>query len=208
MHTFVAAREEFEAVRTGKQTYIEALGARHLLREVKLSDQVRLVEGSNGKPTGRELYVTVSVLAEMGGADKGELSLTRFGFLPSSLVELTVKHEHDEEAQVSFAPPAPIAKRCKEVQELCSFFSYNHLPLELQGIVEPICSTLDILLEQVPDSEETIAGLRKMLEAKDCFVRAKLPQAKDRCRLPLQSGTQCGSGFGHAGLCQPLKAQQ
>ena len=203
MHTFVAEREEFEAVRTGKQAHLDGRGPFGFLRAIRVGDLIGLMEGVAGQPTGRELWVTVSSACLTGRKDE-----MRFWFLPSSLVELTTKHEHDEEAQVSFAPPAPFAKRCKEVQELCSFFSYNHLPLELQGIVEPICSTLDILLEQVPDSEETIAGLRKMLEAKDCFVRAKLPQAKDRCRLPLQSGTQCGSGFGHAGLCQPLKAQQ
>lgn len=203
MHTFVAEREEFEAVRTGKQAHLDGRGPFGFLRAIRVGDLIGLMEGVAGQPTGRELWVTVSSACLTGRKDE-----MRFWFLPSSLVELTVKHEHDKEAQVSFAPPAPVAKRCKEVQELCSFFSYNHLPLELQGIVEPICSTLDILLEQVPDSEETIAGLRKMLEAKDCFVRAKLPQAKDRCKLPLQSGTQCGSGFGHAGLCQPLKAQQ
>lgn len=203
MQTFVAEREEFEAAKAGKRNYLDGRGPLGLLRSIKIGDQIRLVEGAGGKPTGRELYVVVHSASLTGRADE-----MRYWFLSSSLVELTAKHEHDEEAQVSFAPPAPVAKRCKEVQELCSFFSYNHLPLELQGIVEPICSTLDILLEQVPDSEETIAGLRKMLEAKDCFVRAKLPQAKDRCRLPLQSGTQCGSGFGHTGLCQPLKAQQ
>lgn len=203
MYTFVAETEEFEAARTGKQAHLDGRGPLEFLRAIRLGDQIRLMEGVAGQPTGRELWVTVSSACLTGRKDE-----MRYWFLPSSLIELTVKHEHDEEAQVSFAPPAPIAKRCKEVQELCSFFSYNHLPLELQGIVEPICSTLDILLEQVPDSEETIAGLRKMLEAKDCFVRAKLPQAKDRCKLPLQSGTQCGSGFGHAGLCQPLKAQQ
>lgn len=34
---------------------------------------------------------------------------------------------------------------------------------------------LDVLAE-IPDGPELTAGLRKLLEAKDCFVRASLPQ--------------------------------
>jgi len=56
------------------------------------------------------------------------------------------------------------------------FFEYHHLPQHLQDVSKPICDlALEIERELAP-GEEKIAGLRKLLEAKDCFVRAKLEQ--------------------------------
>jgi hypothetical protein len=53
-------------------------------------------------------------------------------------------------------------------------FAYGNLPLHLQEVSQPIgvlASQMDIGL---PDGPEKSAGLRKLLEAKDCFVRARL----------------------------------
>lgn len=57
---------------------------------------------------------------------------------------------------------------------ICKYFSYAHLPAKQQAIVEPICALIDTILAEIPDGPETTAGLRKLLEAKDCFVRASL----------------------------------
>lgn len=54
------------------------------------------------------------------------------------------------------------------------FFEYKHLPEHLQEISKPIGELAQQMAETLPDSEETNTGLRKLLEAKDCFVRAKL----------------------------------
>jgi hypothetical protein len=54
------------------------------------------------------------------------------------------------------------------------YFRYSHLPPELQTVSQPIgdlAMALDVML---PDGPEKSAGLRKLLEAKDCMVRAKL----------------------------------
>lgn len=53
------------------------------------------------------------------------------------------------------------------------FFSYNHLPAHLQKTSKPFSDLIEAL-DHVPDSSEKDAGLRKLLEAKDCFVRASL----------------------------------
>lgn len=58
--------------------------------------------------------------------------------------------------------------------DIMKFFKYDHLPEHLQLISRPIgelAETMDALL---PRSPETSAGLRKLLEAKDCLVRAAL----------------------------------
>ena len=58
--------------------------------------------------------------------------------------------------------------------ELLKWFEYKHLPDDLQDI-SYYCSTLAILMDDtLPASTEKTVGLRKLLEAKDCFVRAKL----------------------------------
>lgn len=57
---------------------------------------------------------------------------------------------------------------------LLKFFTYSHLPERLQ---EPSrsCSELAAKMDaDLPESAEKTAGLRKLLEAKDCFVRARL----------------------------------
>ena len=62
-------------------------------------------------------------------------------------------------------------------ERMLKYFSYEHLPLELQKISGPLCELAFMLadrLEASSDPAEVTAGLRKLLEAKDCFVRAKL----------------------------------
>lgn len=54
------------------------------------------------------------------------------------------------------------------------FFAYAHLPPHLQAISKPVSDLADEMVRTLPDSAERTAGLRKLLEAKDCFVRAKL----------------------------------
>ena len=71
---------------------------------------------------------------------------------------------------------------------LLQFFEYKHLPLELQMVSKPFCELAHAILkgDNVPESgtvtigpglprnpERTVA-LRKLLEAKDCAVRAVL----------------------------------
>ncbi len=54
------------------------------------------------------------------------------------------------------------------------FFQYDHLPPELQEVVKPIAKLAYKLEEEIPDGPEKSAGMRKLLEAKDCFVRSML----------------------------------
>jgi hypothetical protein len=57
---------------------------------------------------------------------------------------------------------------------IMKFFAYQHLPAELQEVSKPIAGLAEKMDAELPDSAEKSAGLRKLLEAKDCFVRAKL----------------------------------
>jgi hypothetical protein len=54
------------------------------------------------------------------------------------------------------------------------WFSYEHLPEKLQEVSKPIAELARLMEETLPDGAEKSAGMRKLLEAKDCFVRARL----------------------------------
>jgi len=59
---------------------------------------------------------------------------------------------------------------------IIKYFEYSHLPAPLQDISRPIGELAKQMDETLPDGAEKSAGLRKLLEAKDCFVRSKLDQ--------------------------------
>ena len=61
----------------------------------------------------------------------------------------------------------------KEFSGIMRYFAYKHLPEHLQAISKPL-GELAIVMSSLPDGPEKSAGLRKLLEAKDCFVRAAL----------------------------------
>lgn len=57
---------------------------------------------------------------------------------------------------------------------MLKYFGYKHLPEHLQAISKPLSEVAELMDKELPESPEKTAGLRKLLEAKDCFVRAKL----------------------------------
>lgn len=61
------------------------------------------------------------------------------------------------------------------------YFDYEHLPKHLQEISKPFAELARKLVGEpgkVSDWTEHTAGLRKLLEAKDCFVRSRLPKPR------------------------------
>jgi len=59
------------------------------------------------------------------------------------------------------------------------YFSYEHLPLQLQAVSKPMHDLAHQMEEMLPDGPEKSAGMRKLLEAKDCFVRANIVTKKE-----------------------------
>lgn len=54
------------------------------------------------------------------------------------------------------------------------YFTYAHLPKQLQGVSAVLSQAAQLFNDVLADGPEKSAGLRKLLEAKDCFVRAAL----------------------------------
>lgn len=63
------------------------------------------------------------------------------------------------------------------MKRMMQWFEYSHLPPHLQEVSKPVGELAKLLMETLPENEERTAGLRKLIEAKDCFVRAKLHKA-------------------------------
>lgn len=61
--------------------------------------------------------------------------------------------------------------RHPDVIDILRFFKYEHLPPQLQEVSKPICEFARTMSYE-GKGPELIAGLRKLLEAKDCLVRS------------------------------------
>ncbi len=57
---------------------------------------------------------------------------------------------------------------------ILKYFAWTHLPERLQPVSRSVNDLAYMMETNLPDGPEKAAGLRKLLEAKDCFVRAQL----------------------------------
>lgn len=64
--------------------------------------------------------------------------------------------------------------RDSNAEPMLQFFAYGHLPERLQDISKPFGDLAQHMVMTLPRNPERSAGLRKLLEAKDCAVRAQL----------------------------------
>ena len=57
---------------------------------------------------------------------------------------------------------------------MLQFFAFEHLPADLQTISRPFGELANLMVATLPRNPERTVGLRKLLEAKDCAVRAAI----------------------------------
>jgi hypothetical protein len=57
---------------------------------------------------------------------------------------------------------------------LMQFFSYEHLRADLRAVSAPFAELANTIVQNLPRNPERTVALRKLLEAKDCAVRAAL----------------------------------
>ena len=60
---------------------------------------------------------------------------------------------------------------------MMQFFAFAHLPAHLQQISRPFGELAEQIVTTLPRNPERTTALRKLLEAKDCAVRAQLFKA-------------------------------
>lgn len=89
----------------------------------------------------------------------------------------------DQPANPVFPPKRPAGSKPPQVQASVAdpkqhalrWFEYAHLPEEMQAISREVYALAEFMYDNLGSGAEKSAGLRKLLEAKDCFVR----QARD-----------------------------
>jgi len=79
-------------------------------------------------------------------------------------------HTGDTTSPPATAPSVPD-------EPMLQFFAYDHLPPNLQAVSAPFRELAQTIVT-LPRNPERTAALRKLLEAKDCAVRALLFKGK------------------------------
>ena len=68
-------------------------------------------------------------------------------------------------------------ERHPATREIAQYFAFEHLTHPDMRDASRLCHDLaENMITLLPDGPELTAGLRKLLEAKDCFVRQALPR--------------------------------
>jgi hypothetical protein len=70
--------------------------------------------------------------------------------------------------------PPTVAPRLIDQYPILRYFHYEHLPPHLRAISAPFCELAVSMCHMLPRNAETSTMLRKLLEAKDCAVRANV----------------------------------
>lgn len=68
----------------------------------------------------------------------------------------------------------PRVVRARPPEWLEQFFAHDHLPPHLAAISRPFADLAREVIANLPSNPERTVALRKLLEAKDCAVRALL----------------------------------
>lgn len=66
----------------------------------------------------------------------------------------------------------------QDFSEIMQFFTYEHLPAHLQTVSRPFCELAQKILEDLPCNPQRTQALNRLLESKDCAVRAVLFKSK------------------------------
>ena len=67
--------------------------------------------------------------------------------------------------------PVELTNRHPATLQVFQFFAYDHLPEPLSTISAMMYQGAYNMILSLPDGPELTVGLRKLLEAKDCFIR-------------------------------------
>ena len=59
-------------------------------------------------------------------------------------------------------------------QQIARWFAYDHLAEPMRTVSMYSATLAEAMIRELPDGPELTTGLRKLLESKDCFVRAAL----------------------------------
>jgi hypothetical protein len=65
---------------------------------------------------------------------------------------------------------------------IMQFFGFAHLRPDLQTVSRPFCELALLIVNTLPRNPERTVALRKLMEAKDCAVRALLYKTDEKTK--------------------------
>mgnify|MGYP001558447671 CR=1 FL=1 len=92
---------------------------------------------------------------------------------------MTKRYEHSEPIPTYSSLKANEEERFREAlefpsEQILQFFAWTHLPESLQEVSSPFQVLAKLVVDTLPRNPERTVALRKLLEAKDAAVRARL----------------------------------
>jgi len=87
---------------------------------------------------------------------------------------VTDTSEYDDGAALLETLGELLTHRHQSVSDVARWFTFGHLEGTARLTSQEVCRTAVGMLLTIPDSAELTAALRKLLEAKDAFVRAAI----------------------------------
>jgi ferritin-like protein len=98
--------------------------------------------------------------------------MKRYGMVETGMGRSRLQETEDGE----FVKLADVKRRIDMAYKhyTMQFFQYDHLPPHLQAVSKPFGDLAAELNKTLPENPEKSTALRKLLEAKDCAVRAVL----------------------------------
>jgi|SRR5882762_710695 len=90
--------------------------------------------------------------------------------------DITCHHIHSplEQGMTNMTTTTLTSGTSGPTDPMLQFFTYDHLPARLQQVSKPFALLAQEIVLTYPRNPERTAGLRKLLEAKDCIVRASI----------------------------------
>lgn len=115
-------------------------------------------------------------LAALAELDQGQLSKIEAGRVIPYPVELDrlAKALGVVESNALMEDATYMENSAFMLDRLLQFFSYEHLPADKQAVSKPFGELARWICETLPSNPERTVALRKLLEAKDCAVRASI----------------------------------
>lgn len=78
-------------------------------------------------------------------------------------------------------------------EPMMQFFGYTHLPENLRAVSEPFCRMAEDVCCNLPRNPERTVCLRKLMEAKDCAVRARIYKSPEATKTVRPAWAQPGT---------------
>jgi sorbitol-specific phosphotransferase system component IIBC len=125
------------------------------------------------EPTDEEVAARAEEAEKQAAKEAAELEAKAKEEADAKELEAFEKAEAKRLAKESKTAEKEVAALHQSVVDVLEFFKYDHLPTNLQAISMPFSVLANDLADKLKGPEVTV-GLRKLLEAKDCFVRAAL----------------------------------